>query len=49
MATFKKVFAAMNLLYGGIKEEECKSNQDDDSDIDFEKLLEILWGFGSII
>ena len=36
MATFKKVFAAMNLLYGGIKEEECKSNQDHDSDIDFD-------------
>ena len=36
MATFRKVFGAMNLLYDGIKEEECKSNQDDDSDIDFD-------------
>ena len=36
MATFKKVFAAMNLLHGGIKEEECKSNHDVDSDIDFD-------------
>ena len=26
----------MNHLYGSITEEECKSNQDDDSDIDFD-------------
>ena len=37
---FKKVFAAMNLLYGGIKEEECKSNQDHDSCGDLEVSFE---------